>query len=176
MISLTRRALAVAAAALSVAPVVSAQAQAPPPPPVQTPAPKPAPPQASPTTPAPATGQHAGAVDPRLAGVPVYQGASFLQSMDLGSGQWLFVFGTNDPYASVVAFYKAQVGKSTEVSRSAPAIQQFDLGPFDSGKMTQRPSVVVKDFTWPDPAGYLHVSGTQAVRYKTLIQIIPSAK
>ncbi len=42
--------------------------------------------------------------------------------------------------------------------------------------MAQRPSIVVKDFTWPDPAGYLHVSGTKATRYKTLIQVIPATK
>lgn len=115
-------------------------------------------------------------MDPRLAGVPIYPGASFLESFDLGNGQWVFTFGTNDVYAGVVAFYKEQVGKSTEVSRNTPSIQQFDLGAFDSGRMAQRPSVLVKDFTWPDPAGYLHVSGATETRYKTLIQIIPTAK
>jgi len=85
------------------------------------------------------------------------------------------VFGTNDLFAAAVAFYKDQIGKSTEVAKT-PAIQQFDLGSFDSGRMTQRPSVIVKDFTWPDAAGYLHVSGTMETRYKTLIQIIPATK
>jgi hypothetical protein len=159
----------------------SLMAQAPPPPPpTQTVTPKATPtatpaPTAKPTptaTPAPA---NSGAADPRLAGVPMYPGAAFLQSMDLGNGQWLFVFGTNDLYASAVAFYKGQLGKSTEVSRT-PAIQQFDLGSFDSGRMTQRPSVLVKDYTWPDPAGYLHVTGAAEIRYKTLIQIIPATK
>ena len=105
----------------------------------------------------------------------MYPGASFLESMALDKGQWLFVFGTNDMYGSVVAFYKAQLGKSTEVSKT-PAIQQYDLAGFDSGRMSQRPSVIVKDFTWPDAAGYLHVSGTTQTRYKTLIQVIPAAK
>jgi hypothetical protein len=160
------------------------KAQAPPPPPTQTTTPKPTP-AATPTstskpTPTPAAtsataAQTVGAADPRLAGVPMYPGATFLQSMDLGNGQSLFVFGTNDLYASAVAFYKGQLGKSTEVSKT-PAIQQFDLGSFDSGRMTQRPSVLVKDYMWPDPAGYLHVSGTTEARYKTLIQIIPATK
>jgi hypothetical protein len=132
-------------------------------------------------TPAPAgaaapAARDAGPDDPRLRGVPVYPGAAFLQSFDLGAGQWLFMFGTNDLYGSVVTFYKGQIGKSTELSKNTPSIQQFDLGPFDAGRMPQRPSVIVKDFTWPDPAGYLHVSGTAETRYKTIIQVIPASK
>ena len=159
-----------------------------PPPPTPTPLPKPAPfpgaqtpvPSARPASPAPAsTGavQDAGATDPRLAGVPMYPGALFLESFDVGSGQRVWVFGTNDLYADVVAFFKAQLKKSgEEVSRKTPAIQQFDLGSFDSGTMAQRPGILVKDFTWPDQAGYVHVVGTTEQRYKTLIQIIPVTK
>lgn len=111
-------------------------------------------------------------MDQRLAGIPIYAGAAFLESFDLDKAQTVFVFGTNDPYASVVSFYKNKY-KAQEVSKT-PAIQQFDLGSFDNGSMTQRPSVVVKDFTWPDAAGYLHVSGTKQTRYTTIIQIIPA--
>jgi hypothetical protein len=171
MLTVTGRVFAgLAAAIVLAAPPTAAQA---PPPPAQAAAPKPAP---SPAPPAPAPRQDASAVDPRLAGVPIYPGASFLQSIELDKGQWLFVFGTNDLYANVVTFYKNQLGKSpTEVTRT-PAIQQFDLGSFDSGRMSQRPSVLVKDFTMPDADGYLHVSGTTRMRYKTLIQIIPVTK
>jgi hypothetical protein len=179
VIDMPRRVWAgLAAAVLLAGPQVAAQA--PPPPPAQTVTAKPSPTPAakpSPTpAPSPATApQGATVVDPRLAGVPMYPGASFLQSVELEKGQWLFVFGSNDVYESVVAFYKSQLGKSTEVART-PAIQQFDLGSFDAGRMSQRPSVLVKDFRWPDAAGYLHVSGTAETRYKTLIQIIPAAK
>jgi hypothetical protein len=118
----------------------------------------------------------AGAVDPRLAGVPLFPGVELLETIDVGSGQTVFMFGTNEPHAALVAFYKTQLRKSgDEVSRT-PAIQQFDLGSFNSNTMAQRPSVIVKDFTWPDPAGYLHVSGVTERRFKTLIQIIPVAK
>jgi hypothetical protein len=88
----------------------------------------------------------------------------------------VFVFGTNETYEAVLSFYKTQFKKSgDEVSRQ-PRIQQFDLGAFQSNTMAQRPSVIVKDYTQPDPAGYLHVSGTTERRFKTLIQIIPVTK
>ena len=151
-------------------------AQAPPPPtqpPVTKPSPSPTPtPSAQPAARAQATGPFDGAsVDPRLTGVSIYTGATYLQSFDLDKNQTMFVFGTNDAYTAVVGFYKSKY-RGQEVSKT-PAIQQFDLGNFDSNTMTQRPSVLVKDYTWPDAAGYLHVSGTKQVRYLTLIQIIP---
>ena len=154
-------------------------------PPAQTPPPKPTPiplPRGAAQTPAPAPDPakpaaagplDLGTIDPRLAGVSGYPGAEFLASYDAGSNQKLFVFGTNETYEAVLAFYKTQFKKSgDEVSRQ-PRIQQFDLGAFTSNTMSQRPSVIVKDYTQPDPAGYLHVSGTSQRRFKTLIQIIP---
>jgi len=173
-----------AAIVMAVSPVA---AQAPPPPtptptpsarPAATPAPTPgAKPSATPAAgapPAQAGPFDGGGVNPRLAGVPIYAGAAFLESFDLEKGQTVFVFGTNDPYATVVAFYKNKY-RAQEVSKT-PAIQQFDLGSFDAGTMTQRPSVTVKDFTWPDAAGYLHVSGAKQTRYVTIIQIIPATR
>ena len=112
-------------------------------------------------------------MNPRLAGVPIYAGAAFLQSFDLDRGQMVFVFGTNDPYAAVVSFYRNKY-RAQEVSKMPP-IQQFDLGSFDSGSMSQRPSVIVKDFAWPDAnSAYVHVSGSTQTRYTTVIQIIPT--
>ena len=152
-------------------------AQAPPPPPVQstpTPAATPKPtPQATATASTSGGPFDGGAVNPRLAGVPIYTGAAFLQSFDLDRGQTVFVFGTNDTYAAVVGFYKNKY-RAQEVSKTPP-IQQFDLGSFDSGSMSQRPSVLVKDFAWPDAsAAYLHVVGAKQTRYVTVIQIIPT--
>ena len=164
--------------ALSTA-VLSAQSA---PPPTQTPVPKPfpnssqGPKPTTPTTVVPGSAQDAGATDPLLAGIPLYPGAEFLESLDIGGGQRLFVFGTNDPYASIVAFYKSQFRKSGEEVSRQPAIQQFDLGSFNSSTMSQRPSVLVKDYTWPEPAGYVHVEGTTEKRFKTLVQIIPVAR
>jgi hypothetical protein len=156
-------------------------------PPAQTPPPKPAPmplPRSASPTPTPASDASKaaagpldlGSVDPRLAGISGYPGAEFLASYDAGSNQKLFVFGTNETYEAVLSFYKTQFKKSgDEVSRQ-PRIQQFELGAFTSNTMSQRPSVIVKDYTQPDPAGYLHVAGTTERRFKTLIQIIPVAR
>ena len=158
-------------------------------PPAQTPPPKPTPfPRGATPTPTPAATPDPakqaasagpldlGTIDPRLAGISGYPGAEFLASYDAGSNQKVFVFGTNETYEAVLSFYKTQFKKSgDEVSRQ-PRIQQFDLGAFQSNTMAQRPSVIVKDYTQPDPAGYLHVSGTTERRFKTLIQIIPVTK
>ena len=53
-------------------------------------------------------------------------------------------------------------------------MQQFDLGRFDDDTMAFPPSVVVKDYTWNNSPGYLHVAGTTEKRYQTIIQIVPA--
>jgi hypothetical protein len=146
--------------------------------PTGTPAPstaKPSPPSQKGATPAPAP-QDGSAVDPRLAGVPIYQGAELLSSFDAGRGQWVFTFGTDMPFSDVAAYYKTQLRSSgTEVFR-VPLMQQFDLGPFRSETMTYRPAVVVKDYGAPDSQGYLHVAGITEKRFRTVIQIVPATK
>ena len=168
------------------------------PPPTQTPVPRPTPfpgakPPAPSTTPPPATTQKepqssatkpvnvpaqsglpqdGGAIDPRLAGVPIYTGAELLSSFDAGRGQHIFLFGSNMPYSDVVAFYKTQLRTSGSEIWRAPATHQFDWGQFRSEAMTYRPSVVVKDHTWNNSAGYLHVAGTTEKRFRTVIQVV----
>jgi len=166
---------------------VSAQSA---PPPAQTPVPKPFPTGTPPSSPAkppvappvqlgvPVTGDGAS-IDPLLATSTIYTGAAFLESFDAGEtgrSQRVFVFGTNDTYDAVVAFYKTQLRKGGEEVVKAPRVHQFDVGAFDARTMPQRPSVIVKDYTSPDPAGYIHVAGTTEKRFKTLIQIIPAVK
>jgi hypothetical protein len=172
--------------AVTIGPSLDAQ-QAPP---VQTPPPRPSPmplpkgatqptPTSKPAADAakPASGPlDLASIDARLAGISGYPGAEFLATYDAGTNQKLFMFGTNEPYEAVLAFYKTQFKKSGEEVSRQPRIQQFDLAGYNSGTMSQRPSVIVKDYTLPDPAGYLHVSGTTERRYKTVIEIIPSAK
>jgi hypothetical protein len=155
-----------------------AQATTPVPKPFPTGAPPPAPAGAKPGTPAqtPASPQDGGAVDPRLAGVPIYPGAQLLTSFDTERGQWVFTFGTDMPYSDIVAYYKSQMrSNGSEIFRS-PLVHQFDLGPFRTDSMTYRPSVVVKDYSSADSAGYLHVTGTTEKRYRTVIQIVPATK
>ena len=120
-------------------------------------------------------------VDPMLAGIPLYPGVQLLMTTDLrlaesARPQKLFVFGTNDGYAGVVNFYKTFLKRNGEEVSRVPAIQQFDLGSFDANTMTQRPSVIVKDYTWPEPLGYLHADGTIEKRFKSIVQIIPPAR
>jgi predicted lipid-binding transport protein (Tim44 family) len=107
-------------------------------------------------------------------GVRVYQGADFIDSYDAGRGQRYFLFGTNDNYADVVAFYKQQRGGGSELFK-APPVQKFDLDvKFREDTMAFPPSVVVKDYTWNNSEGYLVIEGTRERRYKTVIQIVPA--
>jgi hypothetical protein len=163
------------------------------PPPAQTPVPRPTPfPGSAPppaTTPKPATPAADGVAapqcasagsaptDPLLAGIPLYPCAVYLETFDVGTNQRLFAFGTNDAYLDVVQFYKTQLKKSGEEVSKLPAIYQFERGAFDSGTMTQRPGIIVKDYAWPAVTdAYLHVSGTTGTRYRTVIQVIPASK
>jgi hypothetical protein len=166
---------------------VSAQSA---PPPAQTPVPKPfptatpagsgsKPPATPPVQSATPTQGNGAAIDPLLATSIIYTGAEFLDSFDAGEtgrSQRVFMFGTNDAYEAVVSFYKTQLRKNGEEVVKAPRMHQFDVGAFDARTMPQRPGVIVKDYTSPDPAGYIHVAGVTEKRFKTLIQIIPAVK
>jgi len=156
------------------------------PPPTQTPVPRPFPGASQPPAPAPAStagmpgATMAGApadgaqFDPLLRTIKIYPGAQLLHATDAGPKQKVFTFGTNETYGSVVTFYKTLLRKSGEEVLRAPGIHQFDLGGFDGNTMVQRPSIVVKDYTSPDPTGYVHVEGIVEKRFRTLIQIIPT--
>jgi len=177
---------------LAMTAVAGIAAQNPPPqtaPPVPKPFPHPsgpaAPPPAKPADPQtvtpPATAATAAPPAARTAGRPteadlgvrVYQGADFLDSYDAGRGQRYFLFGTNDSYADVVAFYKQQRGGGSELFKTPP-MQKFELDvKFKEETMAFPPSVVVKDYTWNNSEGYLVVDGTRERRYKTIIQIVP---
>ena len=185
VVPFTRRGTAAMVLMVLGATVASAQIA---PPPAQTPVPKPFPtgtqagapakPSVAPPVQSPVAGNGAS-IDPLLATSAIYTAAEFLESFDAGDAshsQRVFVFGTNDAYEAVVAFYKTQLRKNGEEVVRAPRVHQFDVGAFDARTMPQRPSVIVKDYTSPDPAGYLHVAGTKEKRFRTLIQIIPAVK
>ena len=140
------------------------------------PAPQGTPPQA-PVSQAACPAVDAATIDPALAGIPIYPCAVYLQGFSSGYGQKLFVFGTNDAYASIVTFYKTQMKKSGEEVSKAPAIYQFERGTPESDPMAPRPGIVVKDYAWPSATdAYLHVSGTEGTRYRSIIQIILGSK
>jgi len=162
----------------------SAAQSAPPPTPVPKPAPfpganaptTPATKPASPVVPASPPQQDGAALDPRLSGVPIYPGAELLSSFDAGRGQQVFLLGSTMPYSDIVGFYKIQLRNNGSEVFKTPPMQQFDLGQFRSETMSYRPSIVVKDYTWMESPGYLHVAGTTEKRYRTVIQIVPATK
>lgn len=170
---------------------------APAPPPAtnpSNPAPKPAPPQTPPSgttttqkpapsaTTAPSAAAPTSSVatppapsaGPALPGVPpIYPTAQFLESIDAGSGQSYHLYGADAAFADVVSYYRTVLKNGGREIYRIPAIQQFDLGRFDDGKMTYPPSVVIKDYSGGSSPGYLHISGLTEKRYRTIIQIVP---
>jgi hypothetical protein len=112
-------------------------------------------------------------------GVRIYPGARFLESYDAGRGQRYYLFGTNDAYATVVAFYKSELRTGGRELYRTPATQQFDLDKFQDETMAFPPSVVIKDYTWTGvngelTPGYLFLEGTTETRFGTIVQIVPA--
>jgi hypothetical protein len=177
------RVLAIAAiAAWPIALVSRASAQTPTPTPRPFPVgtTSPPPPAKPPNTPAPTPTAGAAAAAPQPAGAstaalgaPIYPGATPLEVIDVGQGQKLYLFGTNTPYAEIVTYYKNVLKNGGRELFKTPPMQQFDTGKFKDESMTFQPSVVVKDYTWNNQAGYLFVNGTKEERFKTVIQIVP---
>lgn len=178
----------IAIAAIAAWPVaVVSRASAQTPPPAQTPTPRPFPgsstsatpprtpnapvptPSAGPATAAPQT----GVASASALGAPVYPGATPLEVIDVGQGQKLYLFGTNAPYTEIVNYYKNVLKNSGRELFKTPPMQQFDTGKFQDESMTFQPSVVIKDYTWNNQAGYLFVNGSKEERFKTIIQIVP---
>jgi hypothetical protein len=144
--------------------------------------PAPAPPRASQPTTAPAavatTPPTVSRPTDRDLGVTVYPAAEFIDSYDAGHGQRYYLFGTNAPYADIVAYFRTTLRDSGHELFKAPAMQVFDLGKYRDDTMAYPPSVVVKDYTWALDGqrsdGYLVIDGTKEKRYKTVIQIVPA--
>jgi hypothetical protein len=135
--------------------------------------PDPGPPAARTAAPAPLPPIEAPRGDQAPEGTPVYPSAEFIDSYDAGSGQRYYLYGTNAPYADVVAFYKNTLRNGGRELYKTPPMQQFDLGRFQEGSMAYPPSVVVKDYTSNGSAGYLMAAGATEKRYRTVIQIVP---
>ncbi len=127
---------------------------------------------AAPVTPAPT-----GTPTEATLGVPLYPNAEFITSFDAGQGQRYFLFGSNSPFATVVAYYKNVLKDKGELVFEEPPVHEFDIGKFREETMAFPPSVTVKDYTWGGMAGYLNPKpGAQPERYKTIIQVVPAPK
>ena len=108
-------------------------------------------------------------------GVPIYPGSQFLASFDAGRGQRYYLFGTNTPFADVVAYYKTALKQRGELVFEAPATHMFDIGRFREETMAFPPSVTVKDYTWGGSQGYLNPKrGAQPARFSTVVQMVPA--
>jgi hypothetical protein len=136
------------------------------------PAAKPTQPPATPAQPpAPAPGEPTEA----MLGAPIYPGAAFLTSYDAGHGQRYYLFGTNSPYAEIVAYYRTVLRQRGDEVFEAPATHMFETGRFREETMAFPPSVTVKDYTWGGSQGYLNPKrGAKPARFITIIQIVPA--
>jgi hypothetical protein len=146
----------------------------------QTPVPFPRPGQPAPKPPVTPPDAAANAPEPGNApteadlGVSIYPGAQFLTSYDAGRGQRYYLFGTNTPFADIVAYYRTVLRQRGELVFEAPATHMFDIGRFREETMAFPPSVTVKDYTWGGSQGYLNPKrGAQPARFGTIVQIVP---
>lgn len=104
-------------------------------------------------------------------GLPIYPGAQFIASFDAGRGQRYYLFGVNTDFAQIVAFYRTTLKQRGELVFEVPAIHMFEVGRFREETMAFPPGVTVKDYS---PDGYLSLKGKSPVRFRTIIQIVPS--
>jgi len=150
------------------------------PPPVPKPFPQPGQPSTQATVPQqpppkPVQPAPGGTPNEATLGVPIFENATFVTSYDAGQGQRYYLFGTNAPFATVVAYYKNVLKDKGELVFEEPPVHQFDIGRFREETMAFPPSVTVKDYTWGGMEGYLNpVPGAQPQRFKTIVQIVPA--
>lgn len=107
-------------------------------------------------------------------GVPFYAGMRFIESLDAGSGQRFYLFGTTAAFAEVVAFYRSALKLRGDLVFEEPPTHQFDIGKFREETMAFPPSITVKDYTWGGMQGYPNTKpGAEPARFKTIVQIVP---
>jgi hypothetical protein len=157
--------------ALALASAAAAQTPVPFPKPGQS---APAPPKTPPPTTPPAP-RPAGEPTQEMLGAQVYPGAQYIASYDAGgAGQRFHLYGTNDPYVEIVAFYKKLLRKNGDELFNSPGVHMFETARYREESMAFPPSVTVKDYSWGGSGGYLNPKrGAQPARFRTIIQIVP---
>ena len=153
-------------------------------PPKPTPAPpKPATPSPAPASPAvPAPPVEAKPVEPKqvapteaVLGFPIYPAAQFIATYDAGHGQQYHIFGSEQPFATLVKYYQSALKTRGTLVFEAPAIHVFEVGRFREETMAYPPGVTIKDYTWNNSAGYLNPKkGGTPARFPSIIQIVPA--
>jgi len=109
-----------------------------------------------------------------MLGVRIYPAAKYLGSYDAGRGQRYYLFGTMQPFAEIVSYYRSELKDKGELVFDVPATHMFDLGRFREEAMAFPPSVTIKDFTWNGSPGYANPKpGVTPTAFPTVIQIVP---
>jgi hypothetical protein len=145
-------------------------------PPVKPPAPVTADQQPSTLPPAPVPGPEPAAdtVTEATLGVPFFPNMQFIESLNAGSGQRYYLFGTVSSFSEVVNYYKSVLKQRGELVFEVPATHQFDIGRFNEDTMAFPPSVTVKDYMGVGLQGYPNPkAGAQPSRFGTIVQIVP---
>ena len=107
-------------------------------------------------------------------GFPIYPSARYLTSYDAGRNQRYYLFGTNSTFEEMVQYYAIVLDERGDRVFDAPATHVFEVGRFSEEDMAFPPGVTVKDYTWNGSDGYLHTDGSEAERFKTVIQVVPT--
>jgi hypothetical protein len=161
-------------------------------PPVARPQPPPAPPSTktpakpgttttttpspAPTSPPPAAPKSQPAAPPAASqlNAPVLAGSQYLGSYDAGMGQTFYLYGSTQPFASVVTYYRTVLKDRGELVFDAPATHTWEIGKFKETDVAFPPGVTVKDYTFGGSPGYMNPRpGAAPTYFPTVIQIVP---
>lgn len=104
-------------------------------------------------------------------GAPVYPSAQYLASYDAGRGQRFYLYGSTQPFAELVAYYRTILKDKGELVFDAPATHQFDVGRYKETDVEFTPGVTIKDYTWGGSQGYRNTKpGASPSFFPTVIQ------
>jgi hypothetical protein len=139
----------------------------------QQPSPKPP----APAPAAPSKAPSAAAEAPPAAcqqGAAVLTGAQYLESYDAGLGQYFCLYGSTQPFADVVTYYRMALKDRGELVFDIPATHMFEVGKFKETEVAFPPGVTVKDYTSGGSPGYMNPRpGATPPFFPTVIQIVP---
>jgi hypothetical protein len=110
-------------------------------------------------------------------GSPILPNAQYLGSYDAGgAGQRFFLFGTEQRFADVVAYYRTVLKQKGELVFEVPATHMFEVGRFREDQVAFPPGVTVKDYSMNGSPGLANPRfGATPAAFPTVIQIVPPA-
>ena len=106
--------------------------------------------------------------------VPVFPSAQYLGSYDAGQGQTFYLFGSTQPFADLVTYYRNVLKDKGELVFEEPATHTFDVGRFRETDVAFPPGVTIKDYAIGGSPGFLNPKpGAVPLYFPTVIQIVP---